>query len=214
MLRFLYVVLSKQSCGSSKDQGATASVERHVPAGHLQDIVGLGKERWGNNNKRFILFNSFDACRRPSVCAFPSNGMSMLTNIYKKSRKYGAPPITTVILSARPWTTPKVCAPADRPSSLVNRSNLSRVACILSFPHKFFTNFSVDTLRMGKVYLTEHSLNRPWLICFVARASTESNSTITLMMISVIIGVGGIVVYTSRRLRKFPKHSKRSRRAS
>ena len=37
-------------------------------------------------------------------------------------------------------------------------------------------------------------LNRPCLICFVARASTESSSIIILTMISVIIGVGGIVV--------------------
>jgi hypothetical protein len=32
------------------------------------------------------------------------------------------------------------------------------------------------------------------LICLVARASTESNSANILTMISVIIGVGGIVV--------------------
>ena len=35
-------------------------------------------------------------------------------------------------------------------------------------------------------------LSRPCLICFVARASTESNSTNILTMMSVIIGVGGM----------------------
>jgi hypothetical protein len=41
--------------------------------------------------------------------------------------------------------SPKVCATADSPSSFVNRSNLSRAACILSFlfPHNFSMNFSV-----------------------------------------------------------------------
>jgi hypothetical protein len=37
-------------------------------------------------------------------------------------------------------------------------------------------------------------LNRPCLICFVARESTESNSTTILTMMSVIIGVGGMSV--------------------
>jgi hypothetical protein len=47
MLRFLYVVHSKRSCGSSTDQAETASVERPFPAGHLQNTVGLGNERCG-----------------------------------------------------------------------------------------------------------------------------------------------------------------------
>ena len=54
-------------------------------------------------------------------------------------------------------------------------------------------NFS-DTLSMGNIYVMLHSLNRPCFISFVVKASTKSNSTIILMMISVIIGVGGIVV--------------------
>ena len=45
MLLFLHVVLSKQICDLSTDQGETASVERHFAAGHLQDTVGLGNER-------------------------------------------------------------------------------------------------------------------------------------------------------------------------
>ena len=39
-----------------------------------------------------------------------------------------------------------------------------------------------------------HLLNLPCLICFVARASTESTSTIIFTIMSVIIVVGGIVV--------------------
>jgi hypothetical protein len=60
MLRFPYVVLSKQSYDSSTDQGGTASVEYLFAAGHLQNTVGLGNKRWGKN-KRFILLISFEA---------------------------------------------------------------------------------------------------------------------------------------------------------
>jgi len=45
MLRFLYVVISKQSFDSSTDQGETTSVERPFAAGRLQNIIGLGNER-------------------------------------------------------------------------------------------------------------------------------------------------------------------------
>ena len=45
MLRFLYVVPSKQSFDSSTDQGETANVERPFAAGRLQNTIGLGKER-------------------------------------------------------------------------------------------------------------------------------------------------------------------------
>jgi hypothetical protein len=62
MLQFLYVVLSKRSSDSPTDQGETASVERLYAAGHLQTTVGLGSKRERRrNNKRFILFISFDA---------------------------------------------------------------------------------------------------------------------------------------------------------
>ena len=47
MLRFLYVVISKQSFDSSTDQGETTSVERPFAAGRLQDTIGLGNERDG-----------------------------------------------------------------------------------------------------------------------------------------------------------------------
>ena len=60
MLQFHYVVLSERSCDSSTGQGERASVERPVAAGHLQDTVGLSNERWEKNNKRFILFISFN----------------------------------------------------------------------------------------------------------------------------------------------------------
>ena len=56
--------------------------------------------------------------------------------------------------------------------------------------HEFLCN----TLSMANVCVIVHLLNRPSFISFVARAITESNSTITLTMISVIIGVGGMVV--------------------
>src|SRR6266849_8717785 len=42
------------------------------------------------------------------------------------------------------WTMPKMCATADNPSAFVNRSNLSRAACILPFffPNTFFAYFT------------------------------------------------------------------------
>ena len=64
----------------------------------------------------------------------------------------------------------------------------------LVLPPQFLQEFLCDTLRMAEVYATMHSLNRPCLICFVARASTESNSAIIFTMTSVIMGVGGILI--------------------
>jgi hypothetical protein len=76
MLRFLHVVLSKRSYDSSADQGEKASFERPFAAGvtsckrtfnagwpptEYWEFVGLGSERGRENNKRFILFISFDA---------------------------------------------------------------------------------------------------------------------------------------------------------
>jgi hypothetical protein len=55
------------------------------------------------------------------------------------------------------------------------------------FPPQILHEFLCDTLSINNVYLTAHLLNRPCLICFVAKASTESNSTIILTMRSVII---------------------------
>ena len=59
-LQFPYVVLSERSFDSSTGQEEKASVERRVAAGHLQDTVGIRNERVGKNNKRFILFISFN----------------------------------------------------------------------------------------------------------------------------------------------------------
>jgi hypothetical protein len=63
---------------------------------------------------------------------------------------------------------------------------------VLSPQHLY--EFSCNALSMGNIYVMVYLLNRPCFISFVARARTESNSTITLTMISVIIGVGGLVV--------------------
>ena len=64
----------------------------------------------------------------------------------------------------------------------------------LVLPPQYLHEFLCHTLSMGNVYLAVHSLNLPCFISFVVKASTESNSIIILTMISVIIGVGGIVV--------------------
>jgi hypothetical protein len=61
MPQSLCIGLSKQSYDSSTGQAERATVERRIVAGHLQDTVGLSKERYGGNgNKRFILFISFN----------------------------------------------------------------------------------------------------------------------------------------------------------
>jgi hypothetical protein len=58
MLRFLYVVSLKRSYDSSTDQEETASVERPFAAGHLQNTVGLGKEKEGwEKQQTFHLVN-------------------------------------------------------------------------------------------------------------------------------------------------------------
>jgi len=54
-------------------------------------------------------------------------------------------------------------------------------------PPQPFHELLCDTLSISNDYLMAHLLNRPCLICFVAKASTESNSAIILMMRSVII---------------------------
>ena len=45
----------------------------------------------------------------------------------------------------------------------------------LALPQKLLRKFLCGILSYGNVHVTAHLLNRPWLICFVARASTESN---------------------------------------
>ena len=47
MLQFLYVVNSKRKYDSLMDQEETASVERLLATGRLQNTVGLGEKRWG-----------------------------------------------------------------------------------------------------------------------------------------------------------------------
>jgi hypothetical protein len=61
MLRFLCVALSRRNFDSSTDLGETASVEYPFAADHLQNTVGIGNEREGENNKRFILLFSLIA---------------------------------------------------------------------------------------------------------------------------------------------------------
>ena len=48
MLQFRCVVLPEQSCGSSTGQGETASVERPVATGRLQNDLSLRDETRGN----------------------------------------------------------------------------------------------------------------------------------------------------------------------
>ena len=60
MQQFHYVVLSERSFGSSTGQGEKASVEPPIAAVHLHYIVELGNELWRENNKRFVLFISFN----------------------------------------------------------------------------------------------------------------------------------------------------------
>ncbi len=60
MRKFQYDGLSKRSRGFSKGQEVRANVEHPFVAGHLQGSVGLGNGRHGKNNKRFILFISFN----------------------------------------------------------------------------------------------------------------------------------------------------------
>jgi len=65
-------------------------------------------------------------------------------------------------------------------------------------PSSFLANFSAESQALRPQSSSERMLqdllSRPWLICLVARASTASNSTIILIIISVIAGVGCISV--------------------
>ena len=65
---------------------------------------------------------------------------------------------------------------------------------VVPFPPQLLHEFLCDKLNIINVYPIAHLLNRPCFICFVAKASTERNSIIILIMRSIIIGVGGIVV--------------------
>ena len=58
--KFQYDVLSKRSRGFSKGQEVRANVGHPFVVGHLQGSVGFGSVEGGGNNKRFILFISFN----------------------------------------------------------------------------------------------------------------------------------------------------------
>jgi hypothetical protein len=168
MLRFHYVVLPKENFDSLTDQGGTANVERPSVTGNLQDCRSQQRESGSGGETINVSSGSFrlmlgqerqhpqvslgDTCFTRdtypnSVRCHPSTpfrlGNRHLDKFRRETMEYGAPPITTLISSAIPWTIPSVWARAESPSSFVNRSNLSSVACILSFPHNSFTNFSV-----------------------------------------------------------------------
>jgi len=60
---------------------------------------------------------------------------------------------------------------------------------------QFLCEFFYNTWSPGEEFVKGgYLLNRPSLICFVAMARTDNNSTIILTMISVISWVGGILV--------------------
>ena len=59
MPQFHYVVISERSYDSSTGQGVTASVERPVEAGHLQDTAGLSNEMWGKTKTTNVSSYSF-----------------------------------------------------------------------------------------------------------------------------------------------------------
>ena len=126
------------------------------------------------------------ACRIPSVDALPSTRTSLvnyLTNPQLEFTRH-APSMTTLILLNSPWTTSSVWATVSRASSWVSRSSLCRTASMSLSPSNFLANFSAQHSTREELMRGSHLLNRPWLICFVARASTESTSTIILTMIS------------------------------
>ena len=52
MLQFLYVVISKRSSDSLTDQGETTNVERRFAAGHLQNTVGFGNGKEGEEKRQ------------------------------------------------------------------------------------------------------------------------------------------------------------------
>ncbi len=62
MQPFHYVVILTRSCGLLTGQGAKARFEHPFAVGRLQDTIITGDVRWEKNNKRFILFISFDTC--------------------------------------------------------------------------------------------------------------------------------------------------------
>ena len=87
------------------------------------------------------------------------------------------------------------CLCDSHPRLVLGQSVQSLENCLnLALPQQLLRELFCDTLSQVRCIRAKHLLNRPCLICLVARASTESNSTIILTIISVIIGVVGIVV--------------------
>ena len=83
----------------------------------------------------------------------------------------------------------------SHPRLILGQSIQSLENCFdLALAQQLLRKLLCGTLSHGQCMRAVHLLNRPCLICLVARASTESNSIIILTIISVIIGVGGIVV--------------------
>ena len=73
MLQFHCVVLFEQSCGSSmgQGQGQKASVERHIAACHLEDIVSLHSKMLGDN-ELFPSATSLAICFMTCFASVPS----------------------------------------------------------------------------------------------------------------------------------------------
>src|SRR5260370_85108 len=84
------------------------------------------------------------------------------------------------------WNRCPPCALSHLPLS-------SHLSSISLSPRSFCVNFTVEHWATGNVHVEAHSLpvSRPCLICFDARARTESSSSITFIMTSVIIEVCG-----------------------
>ena len=180
MLRFLYVVLSKRSFDSSTDQGERASVEHPFAARHLQNTIGLGNEKWWErNNKRFILFVSFETWRRATThsgelgrycfCArltgilsdttrrcfsiyrnmYLDKYLQEITNIWRTSHLH--PPIIRNTMD----DTQDLC---NSRQAFVLRQPIQSVECILYLPfpvpQQLLHEFLCDTLSISNAYLT------------------------------------------------------------
>ena len=88
----------------------------------------------------------------------------------------------------------------------------NRLDFILS--EKLLYKFFCLLLSLRNIPVKTDLLGRPCLICFVASARVESSSTMIFTTISVIAGIGGTLVYMSRRFKKRSMDSSRSTRES
>ena len=220
MPRFHYVVLSKQRCDSSTGQGERASVGRPFAAGRLQDTVSLrneGCEETTNGPSYLFYLTLAEERLRSQVSTgntyfardtypnpveyYPLTPHDLTEPRLRKSNreqrsKHRTPSMISFTLPTRPWTRPNVSATPIRASSSVNFFNLWSTSSISLSPSSFLANFSVArrVTKQRILYAIMHLLNRLSLICLVASASTESNSTIIFTIIPVIIGVSWIFV--------------------